>query len=465
VTQFDVMTGQFDQITKLVEEVADPAADAGVEALRQLIKGTFDAGNFQAAAIVGQAQETFLFARISADNYIDNSEDGAVEKVAESLAQLDGYAKQLSASLSVATNRALLDEAVAKAATFKAAFDEAAKLTAESDKILQETLLPTLDQIGDVSDKMKSAAAEAQQVNRGEVAEGISAARLTTIIVAAVAVLMGLANAFLIVRSVAGPIKGMTGAMTELAGGNKQAEIPGRDRGDEIGAMAAAVLVFKENMIKAERLQAEQEETKKRTEAERRQMMLDLADKFEASVGHVVDSVTSAATELQATAQSLSATAEETSQQSNAVAAAAEQMSQNVQTVASATEELSSSIREIGNQVTESTRIVGTAVTQADDTNAKVKTLAEAAQRIGAVIGLINEIASQTNLLALNARSRRRAPAMPARALRSSPPRSSRSPTRPRRRPRRSAARSTAFSRRPETRCDRSTASPASSAA
>ncbi len=267
VAQFDVMTGQFDQIAKLVEEVADPAADAGVEALRKLLKGTFDAGNFQAAAIVGQAQETFLGARIYADNYIDNSEDGAVEKVAESLAQLDGYAKQLSSNLSVATNRALLEEAVAKAATFKAAFDEAAKLTAESDKILQEILLPTLDQIGDLSDKMKSAAAEEQQVNRGEVAEGISAARLTTIIVAGVAVLLGLAIAFLIVRSVAGPIKGMTSAMTDLAGGNKQVEIPGQSRGDEIGAMAKAVLVFKDNMIEADRLRVEQEESKKRAEA------------------------------------------------------------------------------------------------------------------------------------------------------------------------------------------------------
>ena len=221
--------------------------------------------------------------------------------------------------------------------------------------------------------------------------------------ISAIALVLGLIAGFIIARGITRPIAAMTSAMGVLANGDTTVEVPARGQKDEIGVMAGAVQVFKDNMIETDRLRLEQEEAKKRAEVERRQAMLDLADKFEASVGHVVESVTSAATELQATAQSLSATAEETSQQSNAVAAASEQMTQNVQTVASATEELSSSIREIGNQVSESTRIVGTAVTQADDTNAKVKTLAEAAQKIGDVVTLINEIAAQTNLLALNA--------------------------------------------------------------
>ncbi len=222
-------------------------------------------------------------------------------------------------------------------------------------------------------------------------------------VIAVVAAILALAIAISLARAIAAPVRAMTAAMTGLAGGDKAVEIPGLARSDEIGAMAAAVQVFKDNMIETERLRLEQEEIKQRSDAERRQGMIELAARFEASVGGVVGAVTSAATELQSTAQSLSATAEETSQQSNAVAAASEQMTQNVQTVASATEELSASIREIGNQVAESSRIVGTAVTQAEDTNAKVKTLAEAAQKIGEVVTLINEIAAQTNLLALNA--------------------------------------------------------------
>jgi methyl-accepting chemotaxis protein len=221
--------------------------------------------------------------------------------------------------------------------------------------------------------------------------------------IAGIAILLGIVIGYAVARSITKPIVAMTGAMGELASGNKGVEIPAQGRGDEIGHMAAAVQVFKENMIEADRLRAEQEATKQRTEAERRQAMLDLADRFENSVGGVVKAVTSAATELQATAQSMSATAEQTTRQSSAVAAASEETTRNVQTVASATEELSASIGEISNQVTESTRIVGEAVSQAHGTNEKVQSLADAAQRIGDVVRLINDIAGQTNLLALNA--------------------------------------------------------------
>jgi methyl-accepting chemotaxis protein len=207
----------------------------------------------------------------------------------------------------------------------------------------------------------------------------------------------------LIANSIARPLVAATTSMTRLAEGDKSIEVHNTDMKSEIGDLSRALEVFKRNALEMDRLASEQEELKKRAEAERRQGMRDMADKFEATVSSVVNAVTSAATELQATAQSLSATAEGASQQSNAVAGAAEEMTQNVQTVAAATEELSASIREIGNQVTESSRIVGNAVAQADDTNAKVKMLAEAAQKIGAVVTLINEIAGQTNLLALNA--------------------------------------------------------------
>src|ERR1700754_445365 len=156
-------------------------------------------------------------------------------------------------------------------------------------------------------------------------------------------------------------------------------------------------------MIESELLGTEQEASKARNEAERRQAMVDLANRFKSSVGSVVNGVTAAATEMQATAKSMSSTADETSRQATAVAAASEQTTQNVQPVASATEELSASIGEITTQVTESTRIVGEAVHQANETNGKVQGLADAAQKIGDVVRLINDIAGQTNLLALNA--------------------------------------------------------------
>jgi methyl-accepting chemotaxis protein len=204
------------------------------------------------------------------------------------------------------------------------------------------------------------------------------------------------------IRSITRPVQAMTAAMGSLAAGDKSVDVMGADRKDEIGAMARAVQVFKDNMIKAEALEAEQARERAAREA-RAQKIESLTREFDAGVGAIVGAVSAAAAEMQTTAASMTATAEETSRQSAAVAAASEQASTNVQTVASAAEELSNSVAEIGRQVGASSAVAGKAVGEAERTNAMVKGLADAAQRIGTVTSLINEIASQTNLLALNA--------------------------------------------------------------
>lgn len=217
-----------------------------------------------------------------------------------------------------------------------------------------------------------------------------------------VAILSGAAIAWVIGRSITSPLGGIIGVMQELTKGNLKIAVTGVDRRDEVGEVARSVEVFKDGLIEAERLRAQQqvEEERQRTRAARMEASIVTFDK---EIGEIVNMVSSSSTQLQSTAQAMSATAEETSRQSTAVAAASEQTTQNVQMVASATEELSASIREISTQVTESTRIVGEAVDQANDTNAKVRGLAEAAEKIGDVVRLINDIAGQTNLLALNA--------------------------------------------------------------
>jgi methyl-accepting chemotaxis protein len=203
-------------------------------------------------------------------------------------------------------------------------------------------------------------------------------------------------------RSIVPPIIKMVGAMGQLAAGDHSVEIPATDNRDEIGLMARAVLVFKDNMIKAKELAAnEAEATKQRTARATR--VNELTDAFDADISSVLRSVASASTELQATASSMTATAEETSTQATAVATATEEASTNVQTVAAASEELASSVTEIGRQVAQSATIAQKAGTEAERTNATVQGLWKDAAAIGDVVKLITAIAEQTNLLALNA--------------------------------------------------------------
>ncbi|WP_245452428.1 methyl-accepting chemotaxis protein [Bradyrhizobium forestalis] len=204
-------------------------------------------------------------------------------------------------------------------------------------------------------------------------------------------------------RSIAAPIRGMTFAMGKLAGGDTSMNVPCVGRTDEVGEMANAVQVFKDNMIEADRLRAEQSQMEARAAAQRKADMHRLAGQFEDAVGDIVKTLSSSSTELEAAARTLSKTAENTQELSSVVSAASEEASTNVQSVASATEEMSSSVTEISRQVQDAARIAGAAVEQAHRTNDQVNKLSQAATRIGDVVELINTIAGQTNLLALNA--------------------------------------------------------------
>ena len=371
--------------------------------LSAVMESAYRDADAEAAYRTGDSLRSLLLGRLYVSKFLTENLPDHVERVRKEMVDFDAKAATALSQLQNPERRRLTQEAIDLSKEYVKTFEALQGVIFARNEIIDGTMNkigPTMAQ--ELDDIVTSKKASQDELGPRAAAE-MEQSMIIALVISGVALVLGLTAGFVIARGITRPISAMTNAMGVLANGDTTVAIPARGQRDEIGTMAEAVQVFKDNMIETERLRSEQEETKKRAEAERRQMMLDLADKFEASVGHVVGAVTSAATELQATAQSLSATAEETSQQSNAVAAASEQMTQNVQTVASATEELSSSIREIGNQVSESTRIVGTAVTQAEDTNAKVKTLAEAAQKIGDVVTLINEIAAQTNLLALNA--------------------------------------------------------------
>ncbi|KQT29223.1 MULTISPECIES: HAMP domain-containing methyl-accepting chemotaxis protein [Bradyrhizobium] len=236
-------------------------------------------------------------------------------------------------------------------------------------------------------------------------ADASSAARTSFTIALAGLVAVLIASVGLIVmvrRRVCAPIVTLTTRMSRLADGEVADSIPGAERSDEIGAMAAAVQVFKDNMIRADRLAAEKQ-AENDGKMRRAQALDELTRAFEAKVTELVGGLSRASATMESTAQSMTSTAAQTNSQAAVVAAASEQTSTNVQTVASATEELTSSIAEIGRQVAQSTEIAARAVDNARRTGDTARTLAEGAQKIGDVVTLIQSIAEQTNLLALNA--------------------------------------------------------------
>jgi methyl-accepting chemotaxis protein len=225
----------------------------------------------------------------------------------------------------------------------------------------------------------------------------------TALLITIVVLLLTGGVSVLVARRASRAMEGMTTAMSKLAQGDLGVEVPSLGRGDEIGKMADAVRVFEDNMIEASRLRAEQAQAAAHAEQEKRSSIHSVADQFQAAIGSIVASVSSASMQLESAAATLTDTAETTQQVSALVASASEEASHNVRSVASATEELTSSVNEIARQVQQSSKIAGEAVKQAQNTDARIGELSHAAQRIGDVVKLITAIAEQTNLLALNA--------------------------------------------------------------
>jgi methyl-accepting chemotaxis protein len=299
---------------------------------------------------------------------------------------------------------ALLTSVKIDVVKYSEAFDKASAGLLLGDELYYKTITPLTRGAVENVEKIREKIEEAFSRTTTEANERIAGTTTTQEIVASAAVMLGLLIAFLIARGIIGPLSGLTSGMKELAGGNFGVVLPGLDRKDEVGDMAQAVETFK---VKAGEKARDEAEAKIRQDQaaaqQRRADMIKLADDFEGAVGEIIETVSSASTELEASASTLTATAERAQELTTMVAAASEEASTNVQSVASATEEMTSSVNEISRQVQDSARMAGEAVDQARKTNDRVSELSKAAARIGDVVELINTIAGQTNLLALNA--------------------------------------------------------------
>ena len=265
------------------------------------------------------------------------------------------------------------------------------KIDAEAEKLDREltTLLHDLEEF----------AGNAAKTAEAHEKEALKVLIAVSVIVAVLMVVLGW---LIVLFSLTRPVDAMLRSMARLAENDLDVEVEGVGKADEIGAMAEALQVFKENMIRNRELEAGRLKTQE--EQQRRALKIEERTRaFDKLISQTLTTVTTAAGQMESSSQSMSETAAETNVQSNTVAASAEEASANVQTVAAATEQLNASIAEIAGQVNQSREAASSAVTEVDNASENVRGLARAAQNIGEVLTLISDIAEQTNLLALNA--------------------------------------------------------------
>ena len=326
-----------------------------------------------------------------------------------SMQNLDGLRRTYEPLISSADERAIYDQFVPLWTRYTEGQQKVLELMGSGQKA-EALALTTSSGMADLNNGAIRALQKAVDYNRewaqrsaDTSIKGADSALLTAYVSMAISFAAALGAMLFSLLGIARPIERMTGTMGRLAGGDTSVEIPSQSRRDEIGDMAAAVGVFKETMIRTRALERETERARADAETQRRATMHEMADRFDTAVGGIVGRVSAAASELQATAQSMSGTATQTASQSTSVAAAAEEAASNVSTVAAAAEELGSSVQEIGRQVSASATMAQAAVQEASQTAGLVQQLNTAVGRIGDVVTMITTIAGQTNLLALNA--------------------------------------------------------------
>ena len=400
---------QFEKVVQLRAKrdhvLNDELKPAGLAMRENLTKARVSAmadKDLEAAALIAGMEEELMLAWVNALRLINSPDQKLVDIANDQITKLSTALAQLENELQNPDRKQLLRQTLETGVKYAAAFKAMSAATLEAYSLVDGPMDIAAEEFANGAGAVKQSQITALRQIETTTTGNIHASTLLGFATAIAAFVLGLVVAFVIGRGIAAPIRGMTAAMGRLAGGDKLVVIPGVSCRDEIGEMAQSVQVFKNKMIKAEQLAAEQQAEQVKKERRHQAIEAHIAE-FDQSVAGILQSVSSAATALQTTAQSMSVTAEQTSRQSTAVAAASEQASANVHTVATAANKLSSSIAEITRQVGESTRITTQAVQETRRTNSQIHSLAEAAQKIGEVVALINDIASQTNLLALNA--------------------------------------------------------------
>ena len=420
-TGSDQRRAAFGEVAKDVEEIAKKRIALG-DAINQMVAGRdllFTEGDKMAADVqkfVEAAENTefvhkansleskVLLVRVANWRFLATRDEKGLAIFKTNISKAHQQIAELEKANLPQNLAALLASVKAGVSKYSDAFEKTSTNLLLGDGLYYKVLAPVTVSAIERIDGVKDATGQMFKQTTADTENRIASTITVQEVVTGAATLFGLIIAFVIARGIIGPLSGLTSGMRELAAGNFGVVLPGLGRKDEVGDMAQAVETFKVKAEEKARMEAEAKATQDQIAArQRRADMIRIADDFESAVGEIIETVSSASNELEASAGTLTSTAERTQGLTSVVAEASAQATSNVQSVASATEELSSSVNEIGRQVQESARMAGEAVNQARQTNDRVSELSMAASRIGDVVELINTIAGQTNLLALNA--------------------------------------------------------------
>jgi methyl-accepting chemotaxis protein len=388
---------------KVGHEVLDADGRRLLEDLEHLLKVAAEEGDSNALVLGNEAVKDLMQIRLNVNLMLGRHDAGAKTAADHAFGEVNTVIAALDKSITSPVARRDLDEVKKLVAEYREGYEKAAQIDQQLDEILGKEMPSLAATIASDTTSIRETASADEEKLEHEAMALIHSTEAQMIWASLGGVVVGLVLAWLIGRGIANPIRSIADVLLALANGDKSIEVPYADRNDEVGENARAAKIFKENLLRIEKMEAEQKEAEARAAERRKAEMRRMADEFQKAVGGIVDTVSSASIQLESAATALTGTAASTQELSGAVAAASEQTSVNVQGVAAASEQLSSTVTEISRQVQESSAIANSAVLQAGRTNASVTDLSQSADRIGDVIGLINTIASQTNLLALNA--------------------------------------------------------------
>ena len=402
---FDKLVALKQEQNKLTKEVLDPLGLKSTVEIEELqAAAVAKAGNSNTMLMAGEALKQLLLVRLNVNKLLGRHDQSSADGAEKALAALKTAMTAFGAGIASDDVRKEFADVNANVEKYNEAYHKAAHDAHEIETLANGDMFKVAQAISADAEAIKESGIEEEKKIEHETTSLIASTESLILMIAVGSLVLGIALAWLIGRAISKPVVGLCAGMRELAEGNFQVVLPGLGRGDEVGDMAQAVETFK---VKAEQKAREEAEAKMKQDQiaaqQRKADMIKLADDFEGAVGEIIETVSSASTELEASAGTLTSTAQRAQELTTMVAAASEEASTNVQSVASATEEMTSSVNEISRQVQESARMADEAVDQARKTNDRVGELSKAAARIGDVVELINTIAGQTNLLALNA--------------------------------------------------------------